>query len=951
MNASDLPDETLFEGALKCRTLEERSAYLDRHCTGQPALRRNLEALIAAHEASGEFLEPTVPAGRPTIKLDLAPEETPGTMIGRYKLLQKIGEGGMGVVYMAEQTEPVVRKVALKIIKLGMDTKAVVARFEAERQALALMDHPNIAKVLDAGATETPLPVGRGEGQGEGSAALDPRPSTLVTSAGRPYFVMELVHGVPITEYCDKNQLTTQQRLELFIPVCQAIQHAHQKGIIHRDIKPSNVMVTLHDGVPVPKVIDFGVAKATNQRLTEKTLFTNYAQMIGTPAYMSPEQAEMSGLDIDTRSDIYSLGVLLYELLTGTTPFDAKELLSKGYAEMQRIIVEQEPVKPSTRMSTLTDEQRTVVTTHRNTDASALRKVLQGDLDWIVMKCLEKDRTRRYETSNGLAADLRRHLNNELITARPPTTGYLLKKLIKRNKLAFAAASAVAGALVIGVLVATWQAVRATRAERLATERLQESEAITKFITGVFQSPDPERDGRTITVAETLDKAVTNLETELASQPLRRARLQAVLGATYHALGLYTNAITLEEKVRDYYLATFGLEAPDTLDAMYCLSAAYEFANRNQEGIAMMEQVLPLRRKVLGPEHPDTLLSMGNLASAYGDSGRWPEALKLEEEVLRLRRKVLGPEHPNTLMAMHNLAISYSDAGKLDQGLKLLEETLRLSGKVNGPEHPHTLAVMTDLAADLGQAGRVKEAIKLQEQSLAIKRRVLPPNHRWLAAALGNLARLYELAGRAPEAVPLREEFLALTRSARGSEHPETLVGIGDLANACYAAGRRAEALTLRQEWLSLSRKAYGENDPNTCNAMIGVAASLRATNRFEEALQFNQSALGAFRRAFGDTNTFTLNAMTELAITYRMAGKLPEAIPLETDALRLKRQHLAPSDPMLLESLDNLATCYELSNRQPDAEPLRRELAELKAKVESQKPAPNQSPTAPTKP
>ncbi len=460
MNASDLPDETLFEGALKCRTAAERAAYLDQACAAQPELRRNLEALLQAHDQSGEFLETAVFAARPTIKLDLAPEESSGTVIGRYKLLQKIGEGGMGVVYMAEQTEPVVRKVALKIIKLGMDTKAVVARFEAERQALALMDHPNIAKVLDAGTTEA-----------DESEIRNPKSEIPI---GRPYFVMELVHGVPITEYCDKNKLSTQQRLELFIPVCQAIQHAHQKGIIHRDIKPSNVMVTLHDGVPVPKVIDFGVAKATNQRLTEKTLFTHYAQLIGTPAYMSPEQAEMSGLDIDTRSDIYSLGVLLYELLTGTTPFDAKELLSKGYAEMQRIIVEQEPVKPSTRMSTLTEEQRTVVTTHRNTDASALRKVLQGDLDWIVMKCLEKDRTRRYETSNGLAADLCRHLNNEPITARAPTTGYLLKKLIKRNKLAFSAAAGVLSAIVLALAAFIYATIHVTRERNEKDSALRE---------------------------------------------------------------------------------------------------------------------------------------------------------------------------------------------------------------------------------------------------------------------------------------------------------------------------------------------------------------------------------------------------------------------------------------------------------------------------------------------
>jgi len=360
----------------------------------------------------------------------------------------------MGAVFMAEQTEPVIRKVALKIIKLGMDTRNVVARFEAERQALALMDHPNIAKVLDAGATDS----------------------------GRPYFVMELVRGVPITEYCDKNKLSTLDRLKLFIPVCQAIQHAHHKGIIHRDIKPSNVMVTLHDGIPVPKVIDFGIAKATNQKLTEKTLFTNYTQMIGTPTYMSPEQAEMSGLDVDTRTDVYSLGVLLYELLTATTPFPSKELLSMGYGEMQRVISESEPSKPSTRMSTMQHKERTSVAKNRSIDASGLDNAFKGDLDWIVMKSLEKDRTQRYETVNGLVADVQRHLNNEPVTAAAPTFGYQLKKFYRRNQVYMRAAAVVVVLLVAVASFATFQAFRAERA--LVAEKEARKELLTQTIRG-----------------------------------------------------------------------------------------------------------------------------------------------------------------------------------------------------------------------------------------------------------------------------------------------------------------------------------------------------------------------------------------------------------------------------------------------------------------------------------
>jgi serine/threonine protein kinase len=397
------PEEAIFKTAIQLEKQEDRQAYVRDACGDDRRLLADVQALLQYHDSSS-FLD--APVLEPNVRLDESPVvEGPGTVIGRYKLLERIGEGGMAVVYMAEQEQPIRRKVALKIIKLGMDTRQVIARFEAERQALALMDHPSIAKVLDAGATET----------------------------GRPYFVMELVQGVSITEYCDKNNLSTKDRLALFVQVCNAVQHAHQKGIIHRDIKPSNVMVTHHDGKPVPKVIDFGIAKATNQRLTEKTLFTRYAHLIGTPAYMSPEQAELSDLDIDTRTDIYSLGVLLYELLTGTTPFSEEELRKAGYIEMQRVIREQEPAKPSTKLSTLGDTL-TDIAQRRSSTPDLLRKAIRGDLDWIVMKTLEKTRDRRYDNASALAQDVHRHLDNQPILARPPSTIYRIHKFIRRHR-------------------------------------------------------------------------------------------------------------------------------------------------------------------------------------------------------------------------------------------------------------------------------------------------------------------------------------------------------------------------------------------------------------------------------------------------------------------------------------------------------------------------------------
>jgi serine/threonine protein kinase/Flp pilus assembly protein TadD len=522
----DRSEEALFD-ALLALAPEKRAAYLDAVCAGNTQLRQRLQSLLQSHEQAGDFLEPTPPpvGSSPTMIIPTPVTEKAGDSIGRYKLREKLGEGGCGAVYVADQTEPVRRRVALKIIKLGMDTRNVIARFEAERQALAMMDHPNIAKVLDAGATET----------------------------GRPYFVMELVRGIKITDYCDQHHLNTTQRLDLFIQVCHAVQHAHQKGVIHRDIKPSNILVTLHDGVPVPKVIDFGIAKATEGRLSTLTVYTELHQFIGTPAYMSPEQAEMSGLDIDTRSDIYSLGVLLYELLTGRTPFDAQGLVQSGLDRMRQTIREKEPPRPSTRLSEMGHEDLTSVAKRHGAEAPRLIHLIRGDLDWIVMKALEKDRTRRFETASALATDVQRFLQNEPVEARPPSTFYRFQKLVRRNKTVFVAATAVFASLVLGLGLSLYLFIkereahhRAVVAEKKQAELREEAEkglAIERKLREIKPATDKMTEAGRLMSRGQFDKAEELMSQTMVDIP-QSSIIYNALGDSHCWRGQYGGAIT-----------------------------------------------------------------------------------------------------------------------------------------------------------------------------------------------------------------------------------------------------------------------------------------------------------------------------------------------------------------------------------------------------------------------
>jgi serine/threonine protein kinase/tetratricopeptide (TPR) repeat protein len=681
----------------------------------------------------------------------------------------------MGVVYLAEQFAPVKRRVAVKIIKLGMDTRQVMARFEAERQALAMMDHPSIAKVYDAGATET----------------------------GRPYFVMEYVKGVPITEYCDTHRLNNRQRLELFQEVCHGLQHAHQKGIIHRDIKASNILVAIHDNKPIPKIIDFGVAKATAQRLTERTMFTEMGQLIGTPEYMSPEQAEMSGLDIDTRTDIYSLGVLLYELLVGALPFDSDTLRGAGLGEIQRIIRETDPPKASTRLSSLGDFQTTIAQS-RSTDPSALRRQLKGDLDWIILKAMEKDRTRRYETVNGMAADIRRHLDKEPVLARPPSTTYKLQKMISRHKIGFVFTVSLA-VLIMGFAFAMTVASARIAAERdRAEEEADKATAINAFLQDTLGSANPiEGSDRDITVLEALETASDKIEEAFSNQPEVEVEVRHTIGVTYLRLGHYDRAEDMLKSALTVARKTYPPDHSELAAPLTSLAVLLHERGKLDEAEALYREALEIRQKHFGPEDEGAASILSNLGIVLQDKGDYEAAEVIFREILDIDRKLLGDDDLNVAIDLNNLGNVMRDKGDYEAGESYLREAISILQK---HEHPWVSVAMSNLGELMNRKGDYKAAQPIFEEALAIGLEQLGDKNQDVAKLQSRYGECLLRLGKYKEAEKKLLAALPILMDTLGESDARTKQTIGLTVELYEALKKKTEAEKYRKLLLSRER-------------------------------------------------------------------------------------------------------------------------------------------------
>ena len=842
---------------------DERAAAIERLCGGDAAVRERVEALLAAAEKDDEFLNDS--KGEKPAELEVG--ERPGTDVGPYRILERIGEGGFGSVFLAEQQRPIRRRVALKVVKLGMDTRQVIARFEQERQALALMDHPNIAKVLDAGATD----------------------------AGRPYFVMELVQGRPITAWCDAERATIPQRLELFTQVCRAVQHAHTKGVIHRDIKPSNILVSSADGRPEVKVIDFGIAKATQQRLTELTVMTQQWQFIGTPEYMSPEQA-LGSLDIDTRTDVYALGVLLYELLTGTTPFDGAQLRAAAHGEIQRVLREVDPPLPSSRV-TVTRRTTVAVAAMRRTEPQRLGSALRGELDWIVMRALEKERARRYDTAGDLAAEIERHLRGEPVLAAPPGAVYRIGKTLRRHRLAVGVGAVVVLALLAGTGVALWQARIAANERDAATawaeeaeQRSREIDQVANFEAARLRAIQPSRMG-----AQMLEDLVENARTGMLRRGLE-AHVIDEREAQLAGLLQYVNGTSLALETLDANIFEGALRAVDEefvdqpavrLRLLLTMGSILIDLGLLDRAVKPLEDCLELARVHSGDEGDDTLLALNHLGDLRMAQGQPVVAEVHFREVYEVRRSVDGAEHRETLTALNNVCISLLMQGRTSEAETCLRTVFDAPREGLGPDHPETLHVVMNLGGLMMEQGRPSEATPFFREALEQLHRTQGPDNVQSLVASSNLAFSLEEQGLLAEAEPLYRDSLDRARRGLGENHRFTLLFKSNLGFLLCSLGRLDEAEQLTTEALETRRRIHGDAQQDTLQSLHNTGVLRVAQGRTDDAERCFRAALEKLLELHGAAHAFVTQTRAALAALLRDEERFAEAEPLLVDAER----------------------------------------------------------------
>jgi serine/threonine protein kinase/tetratricopeptide (TPR) repeat protein len=792
----------------------------------------------------------------------------PHGSIGQYRLLQRLGEGGMGVVWLAEQQHAIRRQVALKVIKIGMDTRQVIARFEAERQALAVMDHPAIATVFDGGATDD----------------------------GRPYFAMEYVKGEPITRYCDRQRLTMQERLELFIQVCEGVQHAHQKGIIHRDLKPSNVLVTVQDDRAVPKIIDFGVAKATAQPFTQHSLFTELGMIIGTLDYMSPEQAEMGGLDIDTRTDVYALGVILYELLTGALPFDRDTLRKAALDDVRRTIREKEPPRPSTRV-----KERGAASAEaagrRRTEPGRLATRMRGDLDSITLKALEKDRTRRYQTANAFAMDVRRYLRNEPVSAQAPSTVYRMQRFIRRHRVGAAAAAALLLALVLGVAGTTLGLVRARRAEAQAREEAAIASRVSEFLVKLFEVSDPgEARGNSITAREILDRGAEQIRRDLGDQPQVQARLTYTMGKVHDGLGLYNAAAALLEDALKKREALLGPEHPEVAEACDRLGDVYRKQGRYAAGEPLLKRAVAIREKRFAPNAPVIADSLTSLGGLYQSMGRFNEAQPLLDRALAIRERN-GGEDAGLARTLQNVAVLMARRGKITEAEQLFRRTLDVQERTMGRDHPDVGMTCTNLASVIMQQKRFAEAEPLYARALEIGRRTLGPQHARVAETLNNMANLYLEENRLDAAESLFREALSIFQQAYGATHRNVAIDLENLGKILVRQHHYKDAEACYRQSLAIFEKTLSVDDPYVGETLHDLGELYHELKRPTDAEPLLRHALAIRERVLGVNNIATADSVHALGVVLRDTGRPAEALPFLARGFEIRVHELKEGD------------------------------------------------------